>query len=197
MFELNDTIQNMSINWSTNIFDGLYTYNVTVNDTVNHVNFTDAWNITIDTVTPLIIYNLSTKWNNTYNSYRNIFVNVSITEISPDAITFRLYNSSGIINETMFELSDSISNLSINWSTNVFYGLYYYNATINDTFNRVNFTDSRATNIHTRYPVVVISSPTSTTYSISSIDLQGTITGNLLDSGWYTLDNGITNTSLI
>jgi len=197
MFELNDTIQNMSINWSTNIFDGLYTYNVTVNDTVNHVNFTDAWNITIDTVTPLIIYNLSTKGNNTYNSYRNIFVNVSITEINPDAIVFKLYNSTGIINETMFELNDTIQNMSINWSTNIFDGLYTYNVTVNDTVNHVNFTGAWNISIHTVYPVVNITSPTSTTYSSSSVSLQGSIAANLLDSGWYTLDNGITNTSLV
>src|SRR3990167_10429870 len=155
MFELNDTIQNMSINWSTNIFDGLYTYNVTVNDTVNHVNFTDAWNITIDTVTPLIIYNLSTKGNNTYNSYRNIFVNVSITEINPDAIVFKLYNSTGIINETMFELNDTIQNMSINWSTDVFDGLYTYNVTVNDTVNHVNFTDAWNITIDTVTPLII------------------------------------------
>src|SRR3989344_695117 len=155
MFELNDTIQNMSINWSTDVFDGLYNYNVTVNDTVNHVNFTDAWNITIDTVTPLIIYNLSTKGNNTYNSYRNIFVNVSITEINPDAIVFKLYNSTGIINETMFELNDTIQNMSINWSTNIFDGLYTYNVTVNDTVNHVNFTDAWNITIDTVSPLII------------------------------------------
>ena len=110
---------------------------------------------------------------------------------------FKLYNSTGIINETMFELNDTIQNMSINWSTNIFDGLYTYNVTVNDTVNHVNFTGAWNISIHTVYPVVNITSPTSTTYSSSSVSLQGSIAANLLDSGWYTLDNGITNTSLI
>ncbi len=134
------TAQN-SINW-TDLEDGIYYYNVTVNDTLGNENSTETRWIILDTINPLIEYVDPTRANNTVvdSSIQNwIFVNVSVTELNPSNITFRLFNSSGEWNSTTYAMTDQDENNTINW-TDLEDGIYYYNVTIVDKVTLLNST---------------------------------------------------------
>src|SRR3989344_3595606 len=83
---------NRTINW-TNIQDGVYTYNVSVNDSGNNVNTTATRTITLDSSSPTINFTNPTPANGFSQTNGNIFVNVSSFDVSQH-YTFADFDSS-------------------------------------------------------------------------------------------------------
>jgi len=138
------------INWTT-LPDGVYTYNVTVNDSAGNTNTTDTYTITVDTTYPQLDYGEGTQVNNTNQSYNSVYVNVSLTEINNDTIAFRLFYSNGsAANATLFT-SGAASTKYINWTT-LPDGVYTYNVTVNDSAGNTNTTDTYTITVDTTYP---------------------------------------------
>jgi hypothetical protein len=97
------------------------------NDTSGNINSTNV-TFTIDTTYPQISFSGGTESNNSYQSRNWIYANVSIIETNFQNLTFYLYNSTNLINSTLF----SNSTRSRNW-TNLAEGIYYFNATVYDS----------------------------------------------------------------
>ena len=75
-------VGNRSFNF-TYLIDGVYYYNVTVEDSANNRNYTETRTVTLDTVYPTIDYVFPTPENNTNQSSSTLIINVTHIEISP------------------------------------------------------------------------------------------------------------------
>lgn len=124
----------------TGLSEGNYTFYGWANDSSGNYNVTSESVIKIDTIKPLISFISPTKVNKTVqdSSVNWIFANVSITEINRDSTTFTLFNSSGLVNETVYTLGID----SINW-TGLPDGNYIYNVTVNDSAGNDNSTETK------------------------------------------------------
>ncbi len=72
------------------------------------------------------------------------------------------------------------------------------NATVNDSANNRNYTETRTTYLDTVPPNVTIDSPTATTYTTQTLLFNATAIDltTFVDSCWYTLNSGATNQTL-
>ncbi len=131
----------------TNIPDGGYIWAVQACDGSNNCNMSSNRTLTIDSVFPLIDYGTGTESSGTNFSRNWVYVNVSATELNEINISFRLYNNSGIYNETTY----TNKGRTINW-TNAPNGIYTYNVTITDVANNINTTATRRITLDTIAP---------------------------------------------
>lgn len=165
----------------------------------NKINLTSP--LIADTTPPKIDFGVGTESNNSNFSRDFVFVNVSVTEVNPANITFILYNTTSLVNTTVYSLGDLSSNLSINF-TSLAYGYYFYNVSVTDTANNRNQTVTRGINLtnvsltlgDTTPPVVTINSPSSTNISLSSVTFNVTLNEN--GTCLFTLDSGINNITM-
>lgn len=133
-------------------------YNLTIMTT--NVTGTETTNISVtinDTTSPdSIVFVSPTELDNSNLSRLNIVVNVTATDNGViDTFIVRLFNStSDQIN------SSSSSNFSvfINF-TGLSDGVYYFNATINDTYGNANSTTTRTVTLDTSNPAITLISP--------------------------------------
>ncbi len=173
------TLQNGSryLNFS-NLYDGLYYYNVTVTDLANNRNWTSTRVITIDTISPSA--NLTFPYNGTYYSNRtqNFTVNVS-DNIGINNLTLRIYNSSNSI--------VNISTRSVNGQY-LLYGLivalpyddnFTWSYEARDVANGYNLTLNNSVFIDTLNPSINYTNPT---LSNGTIIEQDTIFVNISGS---------------
>jgi len=133
----NSTGSPIFVNYSS-LLDGVYTFNATALDILSNSNTTETRRVTIDTTVPLVDYAAPTQADGANVSANFIFVNVSATELNEANITFRLFNSTGLVNQTIF----STAQRSINF-TSLTAGIYFYNVTIIDLASNVNRTGTR------------------------------------------------------
>lgn len=160
------------INW-TSLSDGVYTYNVTVNDTVGNTASLTSRTITLDTTNPLIDFISPTEVNNSNFSRDWIYANISITEINRDSTTFRIYNSTGEWNSTIYTTSQN----TINW-TALEDAVYYFNVTVNDTANNVNTTLIRFATLDNIAPNINYEDPTTSAGNLSQTFIEINITAD-------------------
>jgi len=171
--------------------DETYYLNASANDSSGNENQTETRTIILDTTGPLIDYADPTEPYNAYVSQDWIYVNVSVTEIAEDTITFNLYYTNlTLINSTSYTNAAR----TINW-TGLANDRYYYNVTVNDTIGRLNTTSRRLINLDTVTLSSTIDYPTATNYINKSLDLNWT-SNETLGSANYSL-NGGTNVSLL
>jgi len=136
----NSSIVVAGVNWTDlESLEGSNTWSVYCNDSTGNINDSESVTFFKDSVYPLIDFSNPTLSNNSATPNTNIFVNVSITEISEDTIIFSLYNSSrGEVNTTSYINNQRV----INW-TSLSLGIYYYNITVNDSVGNINSTETR------------------------------------------------------
>ncbi len=163
-----------TINW-TNLSNGVYTYNVTINDSAVNSNTTSTRTITLDTINPLVSYGLNVQTNASNVSQNWVLVNASYIESNPSTLTFRIYNSTGTQNTTQYRTTGNTTNITINF-TGLLDGDYQYNFTLNDTSGNSNTTSDRYITLDTLFPNINSSSITGAydngTYSIISPQRQ-------------------------
>ena len=115
------------INW-TSLSEGIYYYNLTVFDTYNNKNSSLTRKITLNLSLPNINFVYPTEDNGIAIQRDWIYANISSSGINEEInITFRLYNSSGLVNESSF----TDSRREINW-TSLPEEQYFYNVTLFD-----------------------------------------------------------------
>lgn len=143
-------------------------YNVTIitldtSENVNSINVTITVN---DTTAPSSIEFVSpTPDNNTNLSQSNIEINVTAEDNGViDKIVVRLFNSTyNQINSS----NSSTSPLFFNF-TELPDGVYYFNATVNDTYGNSNSTPTRTVTLDTTAPEITLISPVNKTITNSS-----------------------------
>ena len=138
---------NISINW-TDLLDGTYYYNVTVEFNDSTTNSTETRVVYIDTTYPLISYTASSDATNesaNFTDKDNIFVNVSVIETNEANITFWLWTS---INSSYNKTTFTDSTRTINW-TSLSEDMYFWNVTVCDSANNCNSTSERKFGVET------------------------------------------------
>ena len=187
-------------NW-TQLVDGAYYFNVSVVDRAGNVNYTSTYKTTIDTTYPLLFFNGSTANNLINTTINNITLNVTIKEVNVNNITFYLYNTTGKVNETTYTLTSGITpNNTLNFS-GVPDGIYTYNISVTDKANNRNYTnETRTITVDTSAPAVNLIYPLSgSNYSATSVNFNITASDSItaVNSCWMTLNNGLTNNTLV
>jgi hypothetical protein len=143
-------------NLFTGLPDGDYFINATAYDIVGRANSTETRTVNIDTRNPLISFVAPT--NSTGNYSQNfILANVSVSDANPENVTIFLYNLSGLINSTT---GNANYPFFINF-TNLIDGIYYLNATANDTVQHLNSTQTFTILLDTVSPYISFNSPPS------------------------------------
>jgi hypothetical protein len=140
------------------LYDGIFRWFYRIVDIAGNPVSTSNNTITIDTTYPLIDYGLLTAHNNSNLSQSNIFVNVSVTETNPVNMTYLLFNDSEEVNSTTFVMEDQSSNNTINW-TGLADGSYYYNVSVVDIVNNINFTETRKITLDATAPNATLITP--------------------------------------
>ncbi len=140
----------------TGLFDGTYYFNATTYDLAGHINYTETRNITIDTLLPNLTFNTPSDSGNI--NRQHILINVTANKQNIINITIELYNSSNtLINSTTFNNSRAFINIS-----NLTNDIYYYNATVYDTLNRIGYSLTENVTINTNFPTISFTDPTET-----------------------------------
>ncbi len=184
-----------TINW-TGLADGIYTYNVSVNDSVGNSNTTDTYSITLDTTYPLISFGDGTQEEGVNVSANSVYVNVSVTETNFKNITFLLWNSTSEVDRTSY----TDGTRTINW-TSLSYVNHTYNVSVCDLVSQCNTTDTRLINLSeppdTTSPQVTINFPIDgSTYGSSSVPLKFNISLNEEGYCEYSLNSGLNNRTM-
>ena len=190
-YSLDNGATNNSVNCGQNITglvssEGSNSWGVWVNDSAGNTNLSRV-TFFVDSIFPLISFGVGTEDNNSIKSQNFIFVNVSAIEANEANITFKLYNNSGLINESIY----SNGKRTINW-TGLRDGVYFYNATIKDVLNNVNTTETRTIILDRTSPSLLIITPQNISYN------NATLLVNILSNGantWFF--NGTANETYI
>jgi len=134
--------------------------------------------------------------NNTLFNSNNIYLNwsASLDNDSLDVLKYHIqvdndldFSSLTYDNDTIYT---NFTNVTLTDAR------YYWRVIVNDGQANSSWSINRTFFIDATFPTINITSPTSTTYSTSSVSLQGNVGETNLDSCWYTINNGVTNTSL-
>ncbi|MCU0642206.1 MAG: hypothetical protein MUF61_01325 [archaeon] len=143
-----------------------------------------------DSVFPVIDYSIPTETSSSVLSRDNIIVNISVYDADFSNATIYLFNTTGLVNSTT--LAGPLFYLNFD---NLPDGVYYFNASAIDNSLNTNYTLTRTVIIDTLAPNVVINDPdNSTQYNSSSVGVNVTL--NEAGACIYSLDNGISNTTL-
>jgi len=144
-------------NWSTvSLPDGSYIWNVRCNDSFQHSIFNETnRTFNVDSTYPGINYTYPTSHNATSFPRDWIFINVSANDPNEANITFRLYNTSEIINSTTL----GKGNRSINFTNLNSNMVHYYNVTMRDYADNANTTLTRIITLSTSAPKIRLESP--------------------------------------
>jgi len=166
-YSLDSGITNTSITCGTNITglsstEGSNVWTVYVNDTAGNLNQTTVY-FTVDTISPLVDFVSPTKANGSNVSQSHVYVNVSVTEANEANITFRIYNSTGEVNSTIY----TDGTRTINW-TNLSDGTYTYNVTVVDSAGNSNTTSTRTITLDSTSPVISLITPADSTSSTTN-----------------------------
>ena len=159
----------------TGLADGTMTYYVVICDLANQCNQTSTRTITLDTTRPLIQFVNPTQ-NSGVNLSRNyIEANVTINETNFKNITFNLYNTTSLVNSTIY----STQTLYLNWSS-LPNGIYTYNVTVLDIVGLSNSTETRTITLDTTSPIVNLIAPSNNTKStLATHSFNSTFTDNI------------------
>ncbi len=163
-------------NTSYSASQGSTTIKLYANDSAGNTNSSSV-TFFVDSIIPLISLTSPTQANNSILAQNSIFINTTITEINFANITFSLYNSTSLVNQTTFNSQI----LSINF-TSLPNSIYFYNVTLKDSLNNQNTTETRTITLDTIAPTLIINSPQNTTYTNSTILVNITSNG---DNIWF------------
>ena len=148
-----------NINW-IGLADGIYFYDVSINDSLSHTNSTETRTVVIDTIFPEIFFAPPSDANWGTLTHNFILVNVSANDANFANITLNFYNSTGLVNQTTSQASSIFSNYS-----GLADGNYSFNATVFDLAGNINSTETRTIRVDAGFPIITINSPQNSTYN--------------------------------
>lgn len=133
----------------SSLSDGNYSFHGWANDSAGNVNFTGNRTVIVDTTNPLISFVDPTKSNATVISNDWIFINVSITELNFNNVTFEVFHTNGTSVESV-TFTNSTRQLNV---TSLPDDSYNYNVTTFDMVNNSNSTETRHITLINSIPV--------------------------------------------
>ena len=137
----------------TNTTDANYTFTV---EAVNATGTANSTNISmiVDRTVPSLSYGTGVGDNNTGANRTWIFANVTASDTNNNSLVFSLYNSTSLVNQTVY--ADSYATISINW-TSLPVETYTYNVTANDSATNSNSTNTRTFYLDSTVPTATAS----------------------------------------
>jgi len=171
----------------TDIADGKYWYYVNITDLTNNKNSTSIYNITLDTILPLI--NIITPINGTSSSNVNLNVNYTASDVHLSSCKWS--KSNGALN---FSISCGTNITGQTWSQ----GQTTVTIWANDTYGNENNSQVVFTiTTDTTHPNIQITNPTNNTNSSNTnLNVNYTVSDIHLSNCWYSNDTYSSNTSL-
>jgi len=154
-----------------------------------------AYETIVDDYTdPTITLNLPVDTHNSSNSSVEFSAVVSDDTAVDTVILYGNFSGSWGINETN---SSGINNTQYNFTIGLEDGYYEWGYWANDTAGNSVFSSNRTLTVDSTNPNVTINSPTNQTYTTSSVTFNVTATDDIgINSCWYSIDSGATNTTL-
>ena len=179
-----DSTDNQNFNYTnSSVDDGSYTFQIYANDTEGNDNHTESVNFVVDTTSPVV--SIVSPINNSYSSDTGLDVLYTATDTNLDSCWRSL--DEGATNTTQ----SSCSNITIfSWSegeNNV--RIYANDSAGNEASDEIMFT------IDTTYPTFDSSTPLNQTYTSVRTTFNPQESDTNMDSCWYSLDSGTTNSS--
>ena len=163
-FSDNGSMINVSFN-SSLVADGTYRMNLTNCDNTSRCSSTLIGNFTIDNTPPYIAFNTSTT---AAGNHPQSFIQVNITahDIGSgiDLINISLYNSTGgLVDSNTSGSSPFLTNF-----TGLSDGVYYLNATVNDSAGNLNHTPTRTIELNTLPSSITLISPADNNWTLDN-----------------------------
>jgi len=153
-----------SVNF-TGLGDGVYFYNATACDDTR-CNSSETYSIELDITAPSIDFDTITPSSSYFSQNSNIPINVTASDVRLDTINISLYNSSSVlINISTSQTSPLFYNI-----TGLIDGVYYFNASANDTLSNINYTTTRTITLDATIPSISYSTGTATNNSYLAQD---------------------------
>jgi hypothetical protein len=140
----------------TNLAEGTYYLNATVNDSVNHINSTVTRAIVLDTTSPSVNLNLA---NNTWQQSDEVSFQYTATDTNlANCTLYGNFNGNWLANETNTTLSSGVqSTLTTNLTNGTYlWNVFCYDGAGNKAFNNTNYTitiDSVKPTINLNIPI--------------------------------------------
>jgi hypothetical protein len=157
-----------SHNISNSLSNGIYYWRARATDLQGNSSYSEIRNFTIDTINPLINFTIPTEANNSYKNQSYILINTSITETNVANVTFRIFNTTSLVNLSFFNNATNQVNISVSNLNE----RYHYNVTIIDSANNQNITETRIITLDATLPTnVTLLSPANNTVSTNRIPL--------------------------
>jgi flagellar biosynthesis regulator FlbT len=184
------------LNNISNLAADTYIINVTVNDTSNNTNST-LWQIVINQIAPTLNLTINESQASITSLTQNTTIPINATIINGDTTaTINLYNNFTLINSnttTTSQISNNTNFTVLGYHNITFEYLASKNFTSKNISYSINVSLPTIIASDTTAPNLTINSPTNTNYS-SSINFNISLSEN--GTAWFSLDNGITNTSM-
>ncbi len=176
----------------SNTTDANYTFtieSVNASDSTDRANSTNI-SIIVDDTNPSLSYNSPS--NDTGANRTWIFVNVSTSDTNSDSLVFSLYNSTGLVNQTIYTYTTT----TINWTGLSNNETYHFNVTANDSATNSVSAETRTFYLDGTNPTI-----SSFTLSDTSVGIDDTINSTCtatdnLDPSVSTSVTGIDTSSL-
>jgi subtilisin family serine protease len=172
-----------------NFGDGTDTFYAWANDSAGNLNLTSV-TFQVDTIFPTINFTNQTTANGTY-SQNWIMANVTASDINLDKIVINLYTSTALYQQNVS--TAGAGTLFVNFA-NLADGIYYLNASANDTAGNTNWT-TRFFGIDTVKPSISLNSPDDGNSTSTSVKFNYTVTdSNYVTSCSLVIDSTIVDT---
>ena len=184
---LSNSISNLinSTTFSYNFtHEGNYTWNCLFVNNLSYQSFASAnFSLTYEITIPAINFTNPTETSGLVYRRTSIIINVTANDTNLANITIRLFNTTGLVNQTTTTASPNFVNI-----TNLPDGTYYFNATATDSAGNMNSTETRNVTIDTVVTSLQFVSPTLASGTFRN---QNYIEINVTAS-----DNNLANTTL-
>jgi hypothetical protein len=135
--------------------------------------------------------------NNTFNSTNNQNFTFNATDNSGiQKVNLTIYNQTGYYNSTLFNFAAGVVDTVRGVVNYLIDGVYKWWVTVWDFAGNTFITGNNTITIDSINPKINLTFPTNTTYNINISALNYTGSDTNLQSCWYSIDNGATNTSV-
>jgi parallel beta-helix repeat protein len=163
------------------VTEGAPTWYLNCSDSAGNSGISNPRSINVDITKPTVAFNDALTETSGVNKSRNwIFAKSIANDTNFANVTFRLYNSAGVLNASLTNSTSGTG--TVNW-TGLSDGVYYYNLTACDLANNCNSTSTRKISLDNAAPVLSVGSSatqTSLTLTVSAptdtTGLNGTCT---------------------
>ena len=141
----------------SNLIDGTYYFNVTVNDFLLNTNRTITYNVTLDSIAPTVDFVASSSINDTNTTFPYIWANITASDArNVSLVNITLFRGITLVNSTSSYTSPLTANFSVDNQPD---GNYSLNATATDGLKQ-NITPTRIIRIDRQAPNLGFASPT-------------------------------------